>query len=165
MSEITMKISHIEAEILIFKMKNQSKIYRPNRKVLIHFALIGMTLLPVFIFILNPETFTEKPLILLPLLSPLILLFWAYFDTSYKIIDEQFYYRSAFVRGKIDIATIKAITKGKTKWTAIKPALARNGLIIKFSRWDDIYIPPENNDEVIADLLSINPNIKISAKI
>ena len=140
------------------------RIYKPKRNVLINLALIGTTLLPFIIFMQNPETFTEKPFILLPLLSPLILVFWAYFDTSYKIIDKQFFYRSAFLKGKIDIETIKEITKGKTKWTGIKPALALNGLIIKFNRFDDVYIAPENNDEVITDLLSINPNIKISAK-
>ena len=47
-------------------------------------------------------------------------------------------------------------------WSGIKPALARNGLNIKFNQFDEIYIAPENNDEIITDLLKINPKINIT---
>ena len=100
--------------------------------------------------------------ILLPLLSPLILIFWIYFDTFYKIENNKLIYRSGFLRGKIEILNIKEILKGKTMWSGIKPALARNGLIIKFNKYDEIYIAPENNDELISDLIKLNSEIKIT---
>lgn len=112
-------------------------------------------------FFLDKSTFTEKPFILLPLLSPLILIFWIYFDTFYKIENNELIYRSGFLRGKIEILKIKEIIKGKTSLSGIKPALARNGLIIKFNKYDEIYIAPENNDELISDLIKLNSEIKI----
>jgi hypothetical protein len=71
-------------------------------------------------------------------------------------------YRSGFVRGKIDILSVKEILKGKTMWSGLKPALATKGLVIKYNKYDEIYVAPESNDEMISDLLKINPEIKIS---
>ncbi|WP_457610031.1 PH domain-containing protein [Lutibacter sp.] len=138
------------------------KTYRGNRKGFINYLLIGSVLLPIVIFFLDKNTFTEKPFILLPLLSPLILIFWIYFDTFYKIENNKLIYRSGFLRGKIEIKSIKQIIKGKTMWIGTKPALARRGLIIKFNKYDEIYIAPENNNEMIADLLKVNSEIKIT---
>ena len=138
------------------------KIYKANRKGLINYLLIGSVILPIVIFFLDKNTFTEKPFILLPLLSPLILIFWIYFDTIYKIEENEFIYRSGFLRGKIEIQNIKEILKGKTMWSGIKPALARKGLIIKFNKYDEIYIAPGNNDELISDLIKLNSEIKIT---
>jgi len=138
------------------------KIYKANRKGLINYLLIGAMILPIIVFFLDKNTFTEKPFILLPLLSPLILIFWIYFDTFYKIEKNELIYRSGFLRGKIEILNIKEILKGKTMWSGIKPALAKNGLIIKFNKYDEIYIAPENNDELISDLIKLNSEIKIT---
>ena len=138
------------------------KIYKANRKGFINYLLIGSVILPIVVFFLDKNTFTEKPYILLPLLSPLILIFWIYYDTFYKIKKNELIYRSGFLRGKIEILTIKEILKGKTMWSGIKPALARNGLIIKFNKYDEIYIAPENNNELISDLLKLNSKIKIT---
>ena len=138
------------------------KIYKANRNGFINYLLIGSMILPIVIFFLDKNTFSEKPFILLPLLSPLILIFWIYFDTSYKIENNELIYRSGFLRGKIEIPNIKEILKGKTLWSGIKPALAKNGLIIKFNKYDEIYIAPENNNELISDLLKVNSEIKIT---
>jgi hypothetical protein len=137
------------------------KIYKANRKGFINYLLIGFVILPIVIFFLDKKTFIEKPFIILPLLSPLILIFWIYFDTFYKINNNKFIYRCGFLRGKIEIQNIKEIQKGKTLWSGIKPALATKGLIIKFNKYDAIYIAPENNDELISDLLKLNSGIKI----
>ena len=141
---------------------NQMKTHKANRKGLINYLLVGSALLPITIFLLNKNTFTEKPFILLPLAIPLILIFWIYFDTYYKIENNELIYRSGFLRGKIEISKIREVLKGKTMWSGLKPALARKGLIIKFNKYDEIYIAPENNDEMISDLLKANPTIKIS---
>ena len=138
------------------------KIYKANRKGLINYLLIGSVLLPIFIFFLDKNTFTEKPFILLPFLSPLVLISWIYFDTFYKIENKNLIYHSGFLRGKVEIPMIKEILKGKTMWSGIKPALARKGLIIKFNKYDEIYIAPESNAELISDLLKVNSEIKIT---
>ncbi|MDG4951287.1 PH domain-containing protein [Weeksellaceae bacterium KMM 9724] len=138
------------------------KVYKANRKGFINYLVIGSVLLPIAIFFLDKNTFTEKPFILLPLLSPLVLIFWIYFDTFYKIENKELMYRSGFIRGKIEISNINEIVKGKTKWSGIKPALARKGLIIKFNKYDEVYIAPKNNEELISDLMKLNPEIKIT---
>jgi len=137
------------------------KVYKANRKGFINYLLIGFMLLPIVIFFLDKNTFMENPFILLPLLTPSILILWIYFDTSYSIENNELIYRSAFIRGNIKIQNIKEILKGKTMWSGIKPALAKKGLIIKFNKYNKIYIAPENNDEIISDLLKINTEIKI----
>lgn len=138
------------------------KIYKANRTGFINYLLIGSIILPIVVFYLDKNTISEKPFILLPLLSPIILIFWIYFDTSYKIENNELIYRSGFLRGKIEIPNIKEILKVKTMWSGVKPALARNGLIIKLNKYDEIYIAPENNDELISDLIKLNSEIKIT---
>ena len=138
------------------------KIYKANRKGLINYLLMATVVLPIVIFFLDTNTFSDKPFILLPLLSPLVLVFWIYFDTSYKIENNELIYRSGFLRGKVGISNIKEIIKGKTMWSGIKPALSSKGLIITFNKYDQIYISPESNDELVSDLLKVNSEIKIT---
>jgi hypothetical protein len=135
--------------------------YKSSRKGAINYLLIGAIALPIVIFLLDKETFTKNPYILLPLLGILIQILWIYFDTSYKIVNDELLYFSGFVRGKIKIANIREIAKGKTMWSGMKPALSGKGLIIKYNRFDRIYISPEDNDEVTKHLLKINPDIRI----
>lgn len=138
------------------------KTYKANRKGLIHILLIGSALLPVVVYFIDKKTFAATPFMLFPLVIPFMLIAWLYFDTFYKIENDQLIYHSGFLKGKIEIRSIKEILKGKTMWSGIKPALAQNGLIIKFNKFDRIYIAPENNDEIIEDLLKINSEIKIT---
>jgi hypothetical protein len=137
------------------------KIYKANRKGFINYLLIGSVLLPIVVFFIDKNTFIENPIIILPLLCPLILMLWIYIDTIYKIENNELIYRSGFLKGKIEIQNIKEILKGKTMWSGIKPALAGKGLIIKYNKYEEIYVAPVNNDEMIADLLKINSEIKI----
>lgn len=135
--------------------------YKSSRKGFINYLLAGVIALLIAVVLLDLEKFSERPIILLPILSIVVQILWIYFDTSYKITSDELYYYSGFVRGKIRITDIKEITKGKTMWSGLKPALSPNGLTIRYSRFDKIYISPENNDEVIANLLKINPEIQI----
>lgn len=138
------------------------KIYKANRKGFIKYLLIGFMIFPIVVFFLDKNTFIDNPFNLLPLFIPLILIIWFYFDTFYKIENNKLIYRSGFLKGHIEIPTIKEILKGKTMWSGIKPALAKKGLIIKFNKYDEIYIAPENNEEMISDLLKVNSEIKIT---
>lgn len=138
------------------------KRYKANRTGYITYLLIGFLLFPIVFFLLDPDALREKPLTILLLTSPFLILFWIYADTSYTIADGELRYRSGFLSGKIEIHSITEIIEGKTSWSGTKPALAKNGLIIKFTPGDEVYIAPENNDELIADLLQLNPEIKIS---
>lgn len=137
------------------------KIYKANRKGLMNYLLIICLIIPILIYFLDIKTFNEKPFILAPLIIPMVWIIWIYFGTFYKIENGELIYRSGFLRGKIKISTIKVIQKGKAMWSGTKPALAEKGIIIQFNKYDEIYIAPENNDEMITDLLRINSKIII----
>ena len=140
---------------------NSMKVYKANKKGLVNYLLIVFLVLPVVIFLLDTDMFTAKPFILLPLFIPTIFVLWMYFDTVYKIENGRLIYRSAFLKGQIEISTITEITKGETMWVGIKPALSKEGLIITFNKQDKVYLAPESNDEMISHLLELNSKIKI----
>ncbi|OAQ38529.1 hypothetical protein A5893_13985 [Pedobacter psychrophilus] len=91
-----------------------------------------------------------------------ILLFWIFFGTSYELDKKELKYFCGPFKGKILIADIKEITKNTTKWVGYKPATARKGIIIKYKKYDDIYISPDSNVAFIKEILKIKANIKIS---
>jgi len=138
------------------------KIYKANRKGLIRYLLAIFLILPFAVFWLDPQTFREKPFILLPLIIPGVLFLWIYFDTSYRIESGKLKYKSGFLKGEIEIKAIREITKETTKWSGLRPALAKKGIIIRYNRFDDLYIAPESNDALISDLLKLNDQIKIT---
>lgn len=140
------------------------KTYKPRKDWLIYSLLTIVILLPLPIFISDAEAVLQRPWILLALWSPLPLLLWIFFDTSYAIQEGKLYYRSAFINGNIDIQTIRKVDMNSTMWSGIKPALATKGMIIYFNRFDEIYIAPENNEAMISDLLEINPEIQVVSK-
>ncbi|WP_026463343.1 PH domain-containing protein [Adhaeribacter aquaticus] len=137
------------------------RVYKANRKGPIIYLIVAFAVFTGIIFLLAHESFKDKPLAFIILLIPTALLLWIYFDTFYAIANQTLKYRSAFLSGEIRIGEIREIVKGKTLWVGIKPALAKNGLIIKYNKFDEIYIAPENNDEMIIDLLKINHKINI----
>ncbi|MBC6366665.1 PH domain-containing protein [Algoriphagus sp. AK58] len=137
------------------------KSFKPKKGVLIHSIILLLVSLPFFIYLIDSETIETHPIILLPLISPLIFILWFYLGTSYKLESDQLYYKSGFIKGRIPIFEIREIHKDTTLWAGLKPALSSGGIIIKHGKFDDIYIAPENNEELIRDLVKINPSIKI----
>lgn len=136
------------------------KKFKANKKGFVVYIIIA-ALLPLIIIFIDKEAILNNYFILLPALLPVLLLIWIYLDTSYWIENNQLYYKSAFIRGKIDIHKIEEITIGKTLWVGTKPALSGKGLIIKINKYDDLYIAPKSNTELVNELVSINPNIRL----
>ncbi len=135
------------------------KKYPAKRKGAIHYIFVGILLLPVLILALYPQAFVAKPWMLAPLITPMFIIIWTYVDTSYAIDQGKLTYRSAFLKGEIEISKIREIIKGKTMYSGIKPALSGKGLIIRYNQYSEIYIAPENNEALITDLLSLNQSI------
>ncbi len=90
------------------------------------------------------------------------LLLWLNFDTKYELTHSELKYTSGPIRGKIKIEKIQEIIKGKNLWSGLKPATARNGLIIKYDQYNEIYISPDTNDIFIKKILEINKKIKVT---
>jgi hypothetical protein len=88
---------------------------------------------------------------------------WVWFATYYTIKDNDLYYKSAFLKGSLPVSAIHEIERHKGIYAgSVKPALSMNGLVIKYNRYDDMYISPEKADEFIAELQKINPDIKLT---
>jgi hypothetical protein len=117
----------------------------------------------LFIYSLISDKF-NWPFSLL-ILIPVCFMLWVYFNTYYILENNLLKYRSGFLKGKIDITKIHEIHPDKTLWYGLKPALAQNGIIIKFNKYDEIYISPVSNKEFIEELIKINPSILVKHNI
>ncbi|MFT4805066.1 MAG: hypothetical protein ACI9YE_002281 [Psychroserpens sp.] len=91
------------------------------------------------------------------------LLLWMYLDTTYELTPIELKYKCGPIRGAIPIKDILEIIKGKTLWSGFKPATARNGLIIKYRKYNEIYISPKTNDTFVRNILELNSSIKVTA--
>ncbi|MGM0635854.1 MAG: PH domain-containing protein [Bacteroidota bacterium] len=101
---------------------------------------------------------------------PLVILFallsvflWSiYARTNYRLDKNFLHYKSGPITGKIELKKITEIVINKTLWSGLKPATARNGLIIKYNKYDEIYISPFSNEEFVASIIKLNPEITIT---
>ena len=87
---------------------------------------------------------------------------WTWFDTYYVISNDQLFYKLAFIKGSVNINTIFEVVKNKASFSGVKPALSTKGIIVKYNRWDEIYISPLYIDQFIIELKKVNPKIKIT---
>jgi len=90
-----------------------------------------------------------------------VLLIWIFHGTKYELSKEYLRYKSGPFIGKIELQKITKIIKGKTLWVGLKLATAKNGLIIKFEKYNEIYISPKTNETFIKQILALNNKIKI----
>lgn len=100
--------------------------------------------------------------ILIPFAAIIALFLWIYFGTHYSVTDTELIYRSGPLRGTIQIQKIREIVRGKTLYSGLKPATAAKGLIIRYGKYDEIYISPDSNASFIAEVLQRNAQIRIS---
>ena len=126
------------------------------------FGTSGIFLVSFLFTILSRKT--DLTFIWVDILTLLLagLLLWINFQTEYELSQTELKYRSGPLCGKIELDRIKEIIKGKTMWSGFKPATARHGLIIKYDRYEEIYISPKTNDLFIEEILKLNSRIKIS---
>ncbi|APG59866.1 PH domain-containing protein [Christiangramia salexigens] len=138
------------------------KKYKARKGKFIYYLLIGLLLIPIAGFWIDHKMIIDRPWIMIPLITPALLILWILLDTSYAIDGERLKFRSAINKGSIPIKAIFEIRKNKTMSVGLKPAMAKNGMIIKYGKYDEIYVAPVNNDKMISDLKAINPDIRIS---
>jgi len=71
-------------------------------------------------------------------------------------------YRCLIFFGKVKIESIRRIEVGKNLYSGMRPATAMKGLIIYYDKYEEVYISPVDNEEVINALQKINPEIEVS---
>ena len=122
----------------------------------------GTTLLMFFLMLQALIRYDHAPVwLLLFLLLPVALLLWIWFYTHYTLKDGQLYYVSGPIKGKINVTDIRQVVLNQSIWSGLKPALAFNGIIIRYNRFDEIYISPRNKDGFIQELIKINSEIQV----
>ena len=136
--------------------------FKPKRD-LSQFKLAFLILIPIIILIAILSDSWQEAVLVNTIISALLIsmLLIIMYTTSYKIDGEFLRYRSFFLFGKVSISDIRQLEVGKTMYVGIKPATAKHGIIVRYNRYDEIYISPENNQEVVQALLEINPNIEV----
>jgi len=87
---------------------------------------------------------------------------WMWFDTYYVIEGDNLFYKSGFIKGTISINAITEIVKNKKMYSGVKVALVTKGLLVKYNKWDDIFISPNDADQFIKKLKEINNNIEVT---
>ncbi len=140
--------------------------FKSRKDILFQILTIGLS--GVFIGIILFQTFSNETInyefiwsnILISLVIGFLL--WLNFGTEYELTQTELKYKSGPIRGKIEIERIREIIKGKTLWSGLKPATARNGLIIKYDKYEEIYISPKTNETFIEKILEFNKNIQIT---
>lgn len=106
----------------------------------------------------NTHLYWVVPLVL----GVVILLFWMFFGTKYELSSERLFYQCGPIKGSIALERIREIVKGRTLWVGFRPATSRKGLILKFDKFNEIYISPQTNEAFIAKILELKPDIIIS---
>lgn len=121
-------------------------------------------MLVILVFPIMEEGFT-LPIILISIFHLVFIIFFItiLFTTNYTIQNEELLCKSSVFRSRIKIKNIRKIQyhKGIIVPVTWKLGLSHIGIIITYNKYDDIYISPENREEIINDLLKINPNIEI----
>ena len=104
------------------------------------------------------------PNIFLFLFALLITLFflWIWFGTYYVLDEDYFIWYSGPLRKKIPLKKIVGITENVRSFSGMRPALTFQYVQMRYNRYDDVFIAPENEEAFIADLVRIRPEIKIS---
>jgi len=87
-----------------------------------------------------------------------------YTHTYYRIEGDELRWRSSILFGKFSVSSIHKVAVNQTLWVGTRPATARNGVIIYYNKYDEIYFSPSDNEAFVAALLEINPEIKVVRK-
>lgn len=118
-------------------------------------ALFIFLLIPIGIAISEQSYITSFMLI-----TVLFYLVWMWYDTYYLIDGDQLLYKSALLRGSIDVNSIVEIAKNDKIFAGVKPSLSSKGLVIKYNRWDTIFMSPIDIDRFITAIKNVNPGIR-----
>lgn len=124
----------------------------------------GFSMMAISSFLLFLSLFclvNEDYILFAVILAALFYLLWTIFDTHYVISDNKLHYKSALPKGSIEISSIVEITRNKTMFAGLRPATAAKGIIIRYNKWDDIYMSPTNADAFVQALMAANPSIKL----
>jgi len=104
----------------------------------------------------------DKVLVNVFIIALVTLLFSMLYGTYYQLIDGYLIYRTGPFGGKIKAEDIKEIYPNKVLYVGFRPAVSTKGLVLKYFKYEDLYISPKRKEEFIEELLKLNPEIKVN---
>jgi Bacterial PH domain len=109
------------------------------------------------------QAIVEGDLIGYLVLFALVLLIIVISKTTNYIINESLSTLTVksmyFVNNTIEIAKIRKIEKSNSILSA--PALSLDRLLVRYNKYDEVYISPKDKQLFVEELLKINPNIEV----
>ena len=91
-----------------------------------------------------------------------------YFNTYYQINGDHLNWVTGPIKGKIKVADITQIKRANSIWeidSLIKPILHHRPLLLRYTKFDDFPMSPEDEKAFIQELLSVNPSIVLEEAI
>ncbi|WP_295767481.1 PH domain-containing protein [uncultured Mucilaginibacter sp.] len=135
--------------------------FKSARSIFVALALWGAIALLLFSSALILQQGGPGQWLLILLAMVVVFIVWSWFATYYVINGDELSYRSGPIHGKISISSIRIITVNKTLYAGLKPALASNGCVIEYNKYDEIYMSPQDKEGFIAALLNVNAIIEV----
>jgi hypothetical protein len=146
------------------KSSNSTKVFKTRTDALFNGVLIfsiAICVIPMWPLIRSGISGIEALIAFVILTATTLMMIAFYTHTYYKIDGDELRWRSSILFGKFSVSSIQKITINKTLWVGTRPATARNGVIINYNKYDEIYFSPSDNESFVAALLEINPEIEM----
>ena len=149
------------------KTTTNVKVFRTRTDALFNGLMIfsiAICVIPMWSLIRSGISGIEAIIALVILAATTLMMIAFYTHTYYRIDGDELRWRSSILFGKFSVSSIHKVAVNQTLWVGTRPATARNGVIIYYNKYDEIYFSPSDNEAFVAALLEINPEIKVVRK-
>jgi len=149
------------------KSANDIKVFKARTDALFNGLMIfsiAVCVLPIWPLLRSGISGIEELITFVILAATTLMMISFYTHTYYRIDGDELRWRSSILFGKFSVSSIREVVVNQTLWVGTKPATARNGVIIYYNKYDEIYFSPADNEAFVAALLKINPEIEVVRK-
>lgn len=155
----------INQQIKTGKFSSASEVVRAALRMFEHEETLIFIFLAFFLPFVPEVIKNGLDTVLMGVFVPLVIVFgfivYMLFKTEYIIEKNQLKIRMRpFSYKSVDINKMKDISK--TRSVLSSPAASFDRIKIKYGKYEEVIISPKDKSNFIADLTSINPNIKIN---
>ena len=149
------------------KTTTNIKVFRTRTDALFNGLMIfsiAICVIPMWPLLRSGISGIEAVIAFVILATTTLMMIAFYTHTYYRIEGNELRWRSSILFGKFSISSIHKVAVNQTLWVGTRPATAKNGVIIYYNKYDEIYFSPSDNEAFVAALLEINPEIKVVRK-
>jgi len=149
------------------KSTTNIKVFRTRTDALFNGLMIfsiAICVIPMWPLLRSGISGIEAVIAFVILAATTLMMIAFYTHTYYRIEGNELRWRSSILFGKFSISSIHKIAANQTLWVGTRPATAKNGVIIYYNKYDEIYFSPSDNEAFVAALLEINPEIEVVRK-